>query len=514
MKQLYNALAALLVFGSVIGNSYAQNTLVVDPTFGFNGFSRIDFTGGSNNDVPAKVILTAEGVIVGGATIVENFDYRSSIAKYNSAGKVDAAFGGGTGKTMAKFNARSEGLGFAVQTDGKIVGVGKDNESNSGSGQKPFIFRLNSNGTVDLTFADSGYVRKRYDPVSGGAHFGVVQQLDGKLVAFGHSYGNINGGSAGFGAMRFNQDGTLDATYSSDGITRITAPSDAQPGGGLLQPDGKVLIAGATSNGTTNVITLVRFDSTGNPDVTFGDQGIAASLVPCRDGRVECHLSGDKIIVTYTSSAPEGYAVARFNMDGTRDMGFLESVLTGAFTSGKAYSSAVTANGDIYVAGQAMNDGGIAKFNAGGGVATSFGTNGFLPFNLSAGGTSYFTSITMQGEDVIALGADLASRGGDFVLVRLSASTAEVARYARMTTSISIPNPASGLVTLALDAVVSGPVTIDVIDAVGRKVKHINQHVMSGENVLLNVSDISPGCYTARITSANIVSTAKIVVAR
>lgn len=87
------------------------------------------------------------------------------------------------------------------------------------------VYRFNADGTVDSTFNGTGYVRQRFDPVSSGDFFQVFVNADSTITCAGASSSNSNGGVYAVGAMRFNYDGTLDTTFSADGIATSPPPA-------------------------------------------------------------------------------------------------------------------------------------------------------------------------------------------------------------------------------------------------------------------------------------------------
>src|SRR5687768_8077944 len=69
-------------------------------------------------------------------------------------GSLDPTFGTG-GKVMTDFGSTDEGLAVALQSDGKIVVVGK---SYDGSNFDFALARYNSDGSLDTTFGTNGRV--------------------------------------------------------------------------------------------------------------------------------------------------------------------------------------------------------------------------------------------------------------------------------------------------------------------------------------------------------------------
>jgi uncharacterized delta-60 repeat protein len=79
-------------------------------------------------------------------------------------------------------------------------------------------------------------------------------------------------------AARFTPFGQLDAGFGSGGIASFDSGTGDVCWRIGLQPDGKVLLVGNTSNGQVGSagvydLLTVRFDTAGNPDYTFGTNG-------------------------------------------------------------------------------------------------------------------------------------------------------------------------------------------------------------------------------------------------
>src|SRR5262249_27817077 len=104
---------------------------------------------------------------------------------------------------------------------------------------------------------------------------GMVLQADGKIVLFGSI--TVGTGNTDFAVARLNTNGSLDASFDTDGI--VTTPvgvNNTTEGafGGAIQADGKIIAVGvAATSGTNNDFAVVRFTSTGALDTTFDGDG-------------------------------------------------------------------------------------------------------------------------------------------------------------------------------------------------------------------------------------------------
>jgi len=95
-----------------------------------------------------------------------------------------------------------------------------------------FIYRYTANGTLDATFGTNGVVTTPVDGLSGRR---IVLQPDGKFVVACRTYYS---GSEGMAVVRYNPNGTLDATFGTSGITTLSVFQNI--GEILLQTDGKL----------------------------------------------------------------------------------------------------------------------------------------------------------------------------------------------------------------------------------------------------------------------------------
>src|SRR5206468_3367986 len=117
-----------------------------------------------------------------------------------------------------------------------------------------------------------------------------------------------------FAAARFNPDGSLDPSFGGDGVvtTSIGGSFDAEYGqDGVVQTDGKVLVTGYWMHSGDDDFELVRYNVDGSLDVSFSDDGIATTSISLYDIANAIALQADgKIVVAGSSS--EGVTVARY----------------------------------------------------------------------------------------------------------------------------------------------------------------------------------------------------------
>jgi uncharacterized delta-60 repeat protein len=168
------------------------------------------------------------------------------------------------------------------------------------------------------------------------------------------------------GAARYSANGVLDTSLDTDGKLAIAGRSvgDAL----ALQTGGKILVAGNTVVAGDRVFAIMRLNSNGSVDSSFGTQGLTTTAFSTGDdfGRGIALQADGKILVSGQSSNQSNpdFAVARYSANGAPDLTF---DVDGKFTvdffgaGDSAESVAVLADGRIVLSGFAVN-GNLVRF--------------------------------------------------------------------------------------------------------------------------------------------------------
>lgn len=157
---------------------------------------------------------------------------RSSIARLNTNGSLDATFNPSTQFDGAVFS-------IATQPDGRIVVGGGFNNVNSTA--RNHVARLNANGSEDTSFQLPG-------GFTGDEVYKVALQADGKIVV-GGTFLSM-GGAGRPKVARLNANGTVDASFNTGGITAEPGNEPEVDDIAILR-NGKIMLSGefATLNG-------------------------------------------------------------------------------------------------------------------------------------------------------------------------------------------------------------------------------------------------------------------------
>lgn len=225
--------------------------------------ARFDEDGFNISSEVINVLGMAEGVAIqpdGKFVIVGNNGSSFTAVRFTAAGGLDNSFDS-DGRVGFALHYGSNASGVAVQADGKIVMAGKIRPTQNTDAF--MVMRLNPNGSLDTSFAGTGYVAT---PVGTAAAYGKTVTIapDGKLVIAGHAAG-LGGDGIDYAVVRYNPNGTLDTSFNGTGKAIASVGQFDVTMAATLQSDGKILVGGASG--------MVRFTSGGIPDSSFGQGG-------------------------------------------------------------------------------------------------------------------------------------------------------------------------------------------------------------------------------------------------
>ncbi len=216
---------------------------------------------------------------------------------------------------------------------------------------------------LDRSFGDQGRVTTAVGHVGDQAH-AVVVQPDGKIVVGGSS---SNSADLDFAVIRYNPDGTLDSSFNSDGmVTTAVGRGDDEISALAVQDDGRILAAGYSVNGTARDFALVRYNVDGSLDTDFGQGGIVVTPVGNGDDEITSMAvdrQGRIVVAGYTTGTlGHAVAVGRYLADGSPDVSFGDHgiTLTGVGKDVMARSMVLDPEGRIIVAGSYTGDSGLA----------------------------------------------------------------------------------------------------------------------------------------------------------
>ena len=406
----------------------------LDTSFSDDGKVITDFSYRSDNANAVALQPWDNKIVVAGLS-----SNAMALARYNPDGSLDSSFGDG-GMLLTYFAAGTAlASSVAVQADGKIVAAGWAGDID----ELDFVLaRYLPDGTLDTSFSGDGMVVTDF---FGGSDCGAAIAIDpdsGKIIVAGESYYYM---STDIAIARYNPDGSLDTTFSSDGRVLLDLGGMDGAAAMVLQEDGRMVVAGDSDAAGTSDIVVLRFGTNGL---------VEASEYTDFDGNADFALAvalqeDDKIVVagfSYSESTASGdFAVARYTVDINPDTTFsqdgkLTSDFSGDHDVGKTVL--VQAGGSIVVAGMirgATDDFALARYTSDGSLDASFGDDGWAVTEL-AGSQDEANAIALQPDGRIILAGYSTGLTQDFALARLNPDGSLDATFAgngRLTTDFS-----------------------------------------------------------------------------
>lgn len=304
-------------FDMVTGRRNLDGSL--DSSFGTNGYVTKDF--GVGSDYAYNLAIAANGrIVVVGAKSTTLNDVDWVVACLDTNGDYDTTFNHTGILVLALTTGNDFAYDVEIQSDNKIV-IGGVSGIAGVSTTKGTLVRLNPNGSLDSTFGVNGVLVSQPAVATYSQTFkSLVLLPNGSIVAGGWSkqssndrlflagfdaFGNVdssfgtngivtNSGvekvyslalSNGFiyaagvsvteGTLScYTTAGLISAGFGSSGTARYTQNALNAFYGAIVQPDGKIVVAGTTGTAAfTRDLLTVRYLSNGTVDNTFGVSG-------------------------------------------------------------------------------------------------------------------------------------------------------------------------------------------------------------------------------------------------
>jgi uncharacterized delta-60 repeat protein len=477
----------------------------LDPTYGNAGV----VSNPNDGDANANAIQTDGKIVVAGSCYIGS-QYHFALSRYNTNGSLDNTFGNNGIVTTIIGNQGSSAKAIKIQTDGKIIAAGY---SRLGS---QFIFsltRYNFNGSLDITFGSNGIITTSIGTSS--TAFAIDIQADGKILVAGQ-------GKAGteviFALCRYNTNGSLDNTFGTGGIVITYIGTYGMACAMDIQADGKIVMAGISTNGGQPFFALTRHNSNGSIDNTFGSGGIVTTSIGAASDATAIAIQADgKIVVA--GQAQQHFALSRYNTNGSLDntFGIGGIVNEASGTSSRFYDIDIQADGKILAAG--YSDNGLqyhlalSRYITNGSLDITFGSNGIVITSIGTS-SSLATAIAIQTDGKIVVSGCSAGGVGapEINLVRYNNNlAADISDYSNITSQISIcPNPFSNATTLNTNKIFENAIFL-VYNPLGEQVRKIDN--ISGQTFTFYRENLDEGIYFYQLNENNkILSEDKLII--
>ena len=404
----------------------ASPTLAVpgasDLSFDEDGRATVDF--GTSFEGAEGVAVGADGsILIVGGIDQGGPDESLAMARLTSSGEPDLTFSGDGQQIVESID---HGYGVALQEDGKFIVIAPGAGFEESSGWT--IARFESDGTPDPAFGGGdGIVTTDLNPDEPDAPRDVVIQPDGKIIVVG-----LKGLSDGwrFAVVRYEADGDLDPEFANGGIRIVRIGLASRATAVALQPNGKIVVVGHAQKGEESHSGVARLLPDGSLDPAFSDDGKLINSLGVAEQASDVAIHPDGGFVVVGRAAPVGgngfdFGVARYRPSGRLDPNFSGDGLVRTDFKGEedsARSVVIQANGKIVVGGYALanqrSNFAIARYSAAGRLNLSFGNQGRVRTNFGAGIDDYAFDIAIDSVGLVAVGWGTPVFGYDAAVAR------------------------------------------------------------------------------------------------
>lgn len=528
-----------------------------DSTFGINGWTVTDL--GSTFEFPNCVALQSDGKIVMAGRVADGFNSNFGMARYTTEGELDTLFGV-HGIVNTNIRDEDEATSIIIEPDDQIILGGFSSVAASGDFT---LVRYNTDGTLDKFFGNGGKVLTDLENTNGSDFIkALVRQPDGKIIAAGNA-NNVNIElTSDAGMVRYEEDGDLDMTFGIGGIYIVSLGSKTDIYGIALQPNGKILLTGNSDvMGFEKRILLARFRPEGGLDTTFGNQGIITTgFTGDRESASSVLVQPDSKIVV------AGAQGSQSNYDLTLIRYIADFVLTATVTPLVCFDVAdavisIDASGGVAPYTYSLNGGSFQESNVfnyleagtytitikdsnGEGVTATYGPieitdipappvvtvfadadsdqilieiegnpDGYL-YSIDGGDNFQSENLFTELEDGLYKVVVIDLSGCIIHSEQVIISTLGIATLRNDLPFILSPNPTTGWIQLDLRDVEANELQCRITDIAGREVYGALLNKSNQSIVNLDVSNLGTGSYLLRVYDGNRWGVKKLVVVR
>ncbi|MBT6838015.1 MAG: T9SS type A sorting domain-containing protein [Bacteroidetes bacterium] len=411
MKQLLTGIIMLLSIGL-----FSQPAGTLDPDFGINGKLLIGIVG--QQDVANSVVIQADGkIVVAGyaSSSVSGKDF--FCIRLKTDGTYDSTFGlNGIVKTDLQLGSDDVAYSLSLQTDGKLILAGY---SDNGSSKDAALVRYHTNGIIDSSFGSNGVVLTDFEASQQDEiHVAKIHHLTGKIIVGGTTI--INSTNSKPVVARYLSNGSLDTNFNSNGIRLLWITSlDYQYYFSVedlaVQPNGKISAVGwrdFPSMQWSSDYWACRINADGSMDNTFSLDGVNVYNGNFNgNDRAYAMLlkSNNKMLIAGGGSITSiYYDFSVFEAEEDGGVGAWSAKADyGTLLDDIAYGIKEDDNGKFVMAGSTGNSASkefaIVRINADESLDTSFDTDGKLAFKFDNNSLNECYDLAIQTDNKIVV---------------------------------------------------------------------------------------------------------------
>ena len=292
------------------------------------------------------------------------------------------------------------------QPDGKFLLTGYFYDANTNN-YFNLMFRTDECGQIDSSFGTDGVVQHKFERVTQGVDY--LLQPDGKIVVAGRQGNSTIQTTLQYPSIsRYNSDGSVDSTFGINGTRKFTSSGNPRLESIHRLSDGKFLC--------TNAIFMVRFDSTGAVDPTLVLNYHTPPTFYTTINRSTSRMRSDGKIITvaagyYTPFSTDVLLMMSYDGNGELDTSFgtLGFQTDENFQMDWEQTPLMALQSDDKIIAAMKNMDGdkiiVARYNANGPLDITFGTNGYTEIPISiTASTMKLDLLTLLNDDSFIVG--------------------------------------------------------------------------------------------------------------
>lgn len=431
----------------------------------------------------------------------------------------DPAFDG-DGRVGYSFNIGAEfAADLVVQQDGKIAAF-------IGSFSEAFLIRLHPDGSLDETFGDGGVVT-----IAAPGH--DIWPLRLALTPDGGYLTSMSWDEL-WQMRKFTSDGFVDTGFGSNGVVASSTNIESAfaPTGLSIDPSSRILVCYSEMEVPNSIGIIQRYSSDGIPDNTFGSNGTLSLDLPSAlehtwdiipQGSNAMLVSGN----SGTGSSQSGFII---KLDGSGDpdpsfgdngLAYFPVITDTIYELHRMLiqpDGAIVLSGYISVSGNDVRDVALLRFTAEGVLDLQFGSAGLSLIDIPGNSQGGRDAMLLSDLTMVVVGAYTDGLWPTGVLMKIATGLhVGITEEGALGPSSAIhPIPMHDRGVLQVEENEAGPLQVSLIDANGRELGAVGrsgalQQVEQAIELELP-KGLSPGPYLLRIASSTTTRSQMILV--
>jgi uncharacterized delta-60 repeat protein len=332
-----------------------------------------------------------------------------ALARVDFSGQLDDTFNDGKPLLLAIPGTTESIVNAATRLGSKIVVAGK---AITTSGNVVFMVgRLNADGSPDTTFSSDGFALTNFNSTQSEEAYAVAIDGQQKIVVAGLADGM-------FALARYNDNGGLDTTFDADGKVLTSIPNANVTSVEGLAIDGGRIVAAGTSDPPVGSyqFTVVCYESNGTLDDSFSGDGIQVMNFPGTVVETAKAVAIDglgRIVVTgYAHDGLNHYQipVARLTYYGELDTefdgdGMVFVNFSDSLGLEEANSVLIDSQNRVIIGGDSDGYFAVARLTATGALDPTFSGDGKVRTNFTSQSDERIHQLAFSGDMIVAVGA-------------------------------------------------------------------------------------------------------------